>query len=215
MLKNYIILGPPGSGKGTQARKLADKLDYVYFGTGDLMRREAELNTALGLEFKKVWDEGKGKLISEELVQKFVAKKVDELEIDHGVVFDGYPRTIAQAEHLEKILSKKHINNVKVINLVVDAKLLVLRMQTRRVCDKCQTVFEDPNKNGITKCDRCGGNLVVRVEDQFAVLTKRIDVYNQQTLPLISFFKNKGTLINVDGNPSIEKVWENIQKVTT
>src|SRR3990167_9139194 len=129
----YIILGPPGSGKGTQAKKIAQKLGLVYFGTGDLMREEAQKSTPTGLEFKKVWEEGKGGLVSEELVQKFVETKINEINVSNGIVFDGYPRTIAQAEHLEGILKERGMDNLAVVNLVVAPESSIKRMSKRRV----------------------------------------------------------------------------------
>ena len=183
MSKVFIILGPPGSGKGTQAKKIAQKLGLVYFGTGDLMREEAQKSTPTGLEFKKVWEEGKDGLVSEELVQKFVETKINEIDVSNGIVFDGYPRTIPQAEHLEGILQEKRIDDLFVVNLVVAPESLKRRI--------------DEN----------------RVEDEPSVLKKRIEVYEKQTEPLIDYYQKNGELINIDGEPPIEEVWGEIQKV--
>ena len=186
MNKVFIILGPPGSGKGTQAKRIAQKLDLIYFGTGDLMRQEAEKATPMGLEFKKVWDEGRGGLVSEELVQKFVEGKINEIEVTKGVVFDGYPRTIPQAEHLEGILQERGIDHLFVVNLVVTPESSIKRMSKRRV---------DEN----------------RVEDEPSVFRKRIEVYQKQTAPLVDYYQKQGKLIDIDGEPPIEEVWEEIQ----
>jgi len=187
MTRNFILLGPPGSGKGTQARRLAQELGLIYFGTGDLMRQEAEKGTPIGLEFKKVWDRGKGELISEDLVQKFVGEKLMGFDLAKGMVFDGYPRTSGQAKRLEGILKEKKIDNLQVINLVVAPKLLIQRMWKRKT---------DEN----------------RLEDQPEVMAKRINVYQKETAPLIAYYQKKGNLINIDGEPSIEEVWEEIEE---
>lgn len=213
MAKVYIILGAPGSGKGTQAKRLAQKLGLIYFGTGDLMREEAKKATPLGLEFKKVWDEGKGGLVSEELVQKFIGEKIKEINESDGIVFDGYPRTIAQAEHLGRIFKEKGIHDLQVINLVVKADSLIQRTQKRRICASCNKIFRDALAEGLTKCDECGGQLIQREEDMPEVLSKRIDVYEKQTTPLIDYYQKTGKLINIDGEPPIDEVWEEIEKV--
>jgi len=185
MNKYYIILGPPGSGKGTQAKKLAQKLGYFYFGTGDLMREEIERGTPLGLEFKKALENGK--LVKDDVVAKFVGQKLGELNITEGIIFDGYPRTATQAEYLNNILNEKKINNLRVINLVVSSKSLVSRMLKRSIDEK-------------------------RVDDKPEVIAHRIEVYDKQTKPLLEYYKKQGNLINIDGEPTIDKVWEKIKK---
>lgn len=212
MKKYFIILGPPGSGKGTQAKKLAQKLSYIHFGTGDLMRKEAEKGTPLGLQFKKVWKKGKGELVSEDLVQKFVAQKIHELDISKGVVFDGYPRTVSQANHLFRILKEKSIDNLVVFNLVVNTDELIKRLETRRVCQGCKRVFQDPDSLGITDCNDCEGKLIQREEDKSEVIRRRIEIYNKQTAPLIDFYQKTNNLIEINGNPPIKEVWAEIQE---
>jgi len=206
---NFIILGPPGSGKGTQAKKLAQELGLIYFGTGDLMRDEIENGTAFGLESKKVIEEGK--LVDDALVEKFVDQRLNELEIQKGIVFDGYPRTIGQARHLEKFLKEKKFDHLRVFNLVAKSQSLIARMQKRRICQDCGKIFRDAVGEGITACDQCRGQLILRDDDKPEVLKHRIDIYDQQTKPLIDFFQGKGVLINIDGEPSIEAVWEEIK----
>ncbi len=211
--QNFIILGPPGSGKGTQAKRLAEKLGEIYFGTGDLMRVEAEKGTPLGLEFKKVM--ASGKLVSDELVEKFVEQKLNEIDTSKGLVFDGYPRTVAQAEYLDEFLKKKGIGNLKVLNLVVKAESITHRMLKRRICQSCGKIYQDAVGEGLTRCDFCQGNLTPRHDDDPEVVGKRIEVYTSQSAPLIEYFKGHGQLIDIDGEPPIEEVWENIEKVTS
>lgn len=203
--KHLIILGPPGSGKGTQAKLLQEKFGLFFFGTGDLMRKEAESNSEIGQKFQAVWDKGEGGLVSSELINEFVNLKLQKLDKEKGIIFDGYPRTIQQAENLEKVLQILP-ENLIVLNIEVSKDLLVERMETRRVCGKCKKIFFRPTDNNIQKCDDCGGELIQRQEDQPEVIRKRIEVYEAETKPLVEFYKAHGTLINIDGNPPIDKV---------
>lgn len=207
--KTYIILGPPGSGKGTQAKRLAQSLGLIHFGTGDLMREEAEKGTPLGLEFKKIIEEGK--LVSDNLVEQFVSQKLEELDMSRGIVFDGYPRTIVQAKYLEQLLGKKGVNNLIVLNLVVKPKSLIERMQKRRICSKCRKIFQDSVSEGQIKCDVCGGRLVLRNDNKPEVLSKRIEVYQEQTAPLVAYYQSKDNFIEIDGEPPIDEVWKEIE----
>lgn len=210
MVNVFIILGAPGSGKGTQAKRLAQKLGLVYFGTGDLMRQEVEKATPIGMEFKEVLQ--RGGLVNDNLVEKFVSQKLEELNIDKGIVFDGYPRTISQAEYLENIIHKKGLEKLKVLNLTVKPESLIARMQKRRICEKCGKVFRDAVDEGRTTCD-CQGQLIIRDDDKPEVVRQRIEVYEKQTAALIDYYQKQGKLINVDGEPPIDEVWEEIQKI--
>lgn len=209
---NYIFLGPPGSGKGTQAKKLAERLKLFYFGTGDLMREEAERGTEFGKIFKSVWDQGKGKLVDEEIVEKFVEGKIKEkAKSAENLVFDGFPRTIRQTKLLEKHIPINK-ETFKVININVSTQSLTRRMETRRVCESCDKIFFKPEENGVRNCDVCGGKLVRRQEDAPEVIRERIKVYEDETKPLIAYYREKGILIDIDGEPPIEKVTEEINQ---
>ena len=205
-MKNYIFLGPPGSGKGTQAKILAEKSGAFYFGAGDLMRKEAELGTEYGKKFKEIWDKGEGLLVPEEISDGFLEAKLREIQ-GKQVIFDGFPRTIKQAEMLGKYFPYE---NIEVINILLDDDELMLRATTRRVCKKCQKIFFRADLSGITKCDACGGDLIQRQEDTPEVVKKRIEVYNNETKPLIDYFEEKGNLINIDGAPPILEVTREI-----
>lgn len=207
-MKNYIFLGPPGSGKGTQAKLLAEKLGAFYFGAGDLMRKEAKSGTEYGKKFQAIWDEGKGLLVPEEISDGFLENKLKEIQ-GKQVIFDGYPRTMEQAQMLEKYFPSE---NIIVINISLDDEALVLRATTRRVCEKCGKIFLHADLSGITLCDVCGGNLVQRQEDTEEIVKKRIEVYNNETKPLIDHFENEGILINIDGEPPIEDVTAEINQ---
>lgn len=210
---NYIFLGPPGSGKGTQAKNLASEKNLFLFGAGDLLREEAERGTEFGKKFKAVWDRGKGELVDPELINEFLGSKIKEIGLDKGFVFDGYPRSIVQSKFIEKVFENTSAK-FKVINIYVSAEKLIERMKTRRVCEKCSKVFFKPEENGIRNCDVCGGGLIRRQEDAPEVIRERIKVYDTETKPLVSYYKEKGILVDIDGEPPIDEVWEEIKKVT-
>lgn len=209
MTKFIIILGPPGSGKGTQAKTFSKNFNLLYFGTGDLMRQEAKKGTDLGKKFQTVWDKGKGELVRDELVEELVESKLEGLDFKKGIIFDGYPRTIKQAEKLTELLNIKP-KELIVLNIQVSSPLLMNRTTTRRVCNECNKIFFQPEKRGIKTCDKCGGMLLQRQEDKIEIVKKRIEVYEEQTKPLIDYYKNNATFINIDGSPSIQKVTEEI-----
>lgn len=204
---NYILLGPPGSGKGTQAEKLTKKLNAYYFGMGNELRKEAKKDTELGQKFQAVWDKGEGQLVPPALIGEFIKQKITEFPKDKEIVFDGFPRNISQAQEVEKIMP---IENALIINIEVNEDDLIKRMTTRRVCEYCDKVFFRPDITGITKCDRCKGNLIQRQEDREDVIRKRIDVYNKETKPMIDYLARKNNIININGNPPIKDVEKDI-----
>ncbi len=203
--KNVILMGPPGSGKGTQAKNLAEHLGVYYFGTGDLMRQEAKNGTEYGKIFQQVWDHGQGELVPDEITEKFVEEKFSQIDFGQGVVFDGYPRTLHQAIQLERKFTEAGEDFI-VLDIEVADKSLVDRMATRKVCHECGKIFFHADLQHITDCSKCGGALFKRQEDEPAVVQKRLDVYEHQTKPLIDFFTKQGKLVTIDGEPPIEEV---------
>jgi len=203
-------MGPPGSGKGTQAKNLAEKFDAFYFGTGDLMREEAKKQTEYGKIFQAVWDKGKGELVPDEIVEKFVGEKFAAIDFGQGVIFDGFPRTLNQAKHLEKVFTQKNEDFI-VIDIEVSDESIIQRMAKRRVCADCGKIYIDDAS--LNQCVKCGGSLIRRQEDEPEVVQKRLDVYEAQTKPLIDFFNSEGRLITVDGEPSIEVVEQEIERI--
>lgn len=211
MTKNIILMGPPGSGKGTQAKNLAEHFGYSYFGTGDLMREEVRQGSEYGKIFQKVWDHGQGELIPDDTVADFIDEKFINLDFSHGVVFDGFPRTLHQAKVLERdfrLLRQDFI----VIDVEVSDKSLVERMANRKVCDGCGKIFFNADQRGINGCSKCDGKLYRRQEDEPEVVKKRLDIYEHQTKPLIDFFKAEGKIITIDGEPPIEDVEKELIK---
>lgn len=209
MNKVIIIFGPPGSGKGTQAEKIVQKYGFSYFGTGDLIREEAGKETEIGQKFREILTDGKGRLVPDELIEQFVTGKLKSIDLNKGVVFDGYPRTINQANSLKNILL-----GIKPSTLIlkVDPSAVINRVLTRRICENCEKIFENPEKQGIVKCDACGGNLIQRTDDNAEVIKSRIDIYEKETAPLIDFYQKEGKIIEIDSNPPIEDVWQEIQQ---
>ena len=204
-------MGPPGSGKGTQAKNLAEHFNFLYFGTGDMMREEAKYKTEFGKIFQAVWDHGKGELIPDEVVENFLEEKLNNLDYKTGVVFDGFPRTISQAKMLEGKLKQKNQDFV-VFDIEVSNETLIERMATRKVCTECKKIFFRADLSGIKVCDKCNGELHRRQEDEPEVVEKRLDVYEHETKPLIEFFSSEGKLITIDGEPQIDQVEKDIIK---
>lgn len=204
-MQSYIFLGPPASGKGTQAKDLAHLLGLVYFGTGDLMREEAKKQTQYGKIFTNVWDQGRGSLVDDDITLDFVKSKVEEMGTDKGFVFDGFPRTLKQAQFLDQILD----HHLTVFNIDVSEETIVSRSSTRKVCENCGKIFFKPP---ITKksCEVCGSELIHRQEDTPEIVKKRLDIYNELTQPLIDYYKQKDMLISIDGEPNIGEVKEEI-----
>lgn len=199
-------MGPPGSGKGTQAKNLAQKLRAFYFGTGDLMREESKKNTEYGKIFQKIWDNGKGELVPDHIVAEFVADKFKHVDFGQGIIFDGFPRTIQQAQLLEKIFSDRREDYI-VLDIEVADESIVERMTSRRVCTDCGQIYIEGDAS---QCAKCNGKLVRRQEDESEVVKKRLAIYKEQTRPLVQYYKSKNKLFVVDGEPSIEIVEKEI-----
>lgn len=205
MKTKIVLLGPPGSGKGTQAERLDDELGLVRLSTGDMLREAVRNQTALGKEAQKYMDAGK--LVPNDLVIGLMKEKLSTLK--GGFILDGYPRTIEQADALASIV------DVDVaVNLDVDDDELVKRLTNRRSCAKCNNVyhliFKKPKKEG--KCDKCGEDLYQRSDDTEKTVRERLKVYRDNTFPLIEYYEKKGKLVNVDGEGDINDIFEDIKK---
>lgn len=196
---NIILLGAPGAGKGTQASKIVDAYKLPHISTGDIFRENIKNQTPIGLLAKSYID--KGALVPDEVTCKIVEERISREDCKNGYMLDGFPRTIAQAEALDKITK---INFV--INIDVDFSLLLDRLCGRRVCKDCGESYHITRLNGETKCARCGGDLYQRKDDNPETVQSRLDVYNAQTAPLIEYYTNKGVIFNVDGSTTPEAV---------
>lgn len=208
-----IMLGAPGAGKGTQAKKIAEKYQIPHISTGDIFRANIKNGTALGMEAKSYMD--KGALVPDELTVRILLDRVAQEDCKNGYVLDGFPRTIPQAEVLEKELTKLGDKVDHAINVDVPDENIVRRMSGRRACLNCGATYHiehvPPKKEGV--CDKCGSELVLRDDDKEETVKKRLAVYHEQTQPLIDFYTERQVLKTVDGTKSTEDVFDSIVKI--
>ena len=200
---NIILLGAPGAGKGTQAFKITDHYSLPHISTGDIFRENIKNQTEIGLQAKSYIDQGL--LVPDEVTCKIVEGRIVKEDCQKGYMLDGFPRTIAQAEALDKIT-----NIDLVINIDVDFSLLLDRLCGRRVCKDCGESYHISRLNGAVTCARCGGELYQRKDDNPETVSKRLTVYKAQTAPLIDYYTKKGLLFNVKSNTTPEDVFEKI-----
>jgi adenylate kinase len=211
---NLILLGPPGAGKGTQAKRLYDRHQLVQLSTGDMLRAEAASGSALGKQAKQVMEAGQ--LVSDEIVIGIIDKRIDAPDCKSGFVLDGFPRTEKQAIALDEMLTRKGKKIDGVIELAVDEDALVERISGRFACAKCgagyHDTFQPPKKQGV--CDVCGGTEFTRRKDDNAETVKaRLKAYREQTAPILPYYKKKGLLRRVDGMADPDAVTRDIEGV--
>lgn len=194
-----ILLGAPGAGKGTQANIIKEKFDIPQISTGDMLRAAVKAGTPLGLAAKKVMDAGE--LVSDDIIIGLVKERIAQPDCKNGFLFDGFPRTIPQAEALDEM----GIKIDKVIDIEVSDEKIVGRMSGRRVCPDCgasyHTEYKKPEKEGI--CNSCGAELIIRKDDKPEVVLDRLSVYHEQTEPLKEYYKAKGILNEVEGQEEV------------
>jgi len=200
------FLGPPGAGKGTQARELAREWNVPHVATGDMLRDAAAAGTPLGREAKGYMD--KGALVPDDVIIRMIAERLRRPDAGRGFLLDGFPRTIAQAEGLEHLLKDLGQPLERVVYFDVSEPELLRRLTGRRVCRSCQTAFHlvsaPPTKAGV--CDRCGGQLYQREDDSEATVRHRLGVYARQTAPLLDWYRGRGLLVSVPGEGPIETI---------
>jgi len=205
-----VFLGAPGVGKGTQAELIASRFHQPKISTGDILREAVRNKTALGLQAKARLDQGK--LVPDEVVVGIVKEKLAEPMSAKGFILDGFPRTIRQAEDLDELLRSRGERLDRVVNFVVPRDELVRRLTGRRSCSKCQAIFHvetnPPRRDGI--CDRCGGELVQRSDDKKETVEARLSVYEQQTAPLVDYYRQRDLLSELDGSGRIEAVHQRL-----
>ncbi|MTI71175.1 MAG: adenylate kinase [Firmicutes bacterium] len=207
-----ILLGPPGAGKGTQASGIVEKYSIPHISTGDIFRKNIKEGTELGNKAKDYMD--KGLLVPDDLVVAIVKDRLTEDDCKEGFLLDGFPRTVAQADALDNELKNLDCKLDRALNIQVEKEELVERITGRRICKDCGATYHikynPPKADGI--CDKCGGELYQRKDDTVDTVTKRIEVYFNQTSPLIDYYTKKNILTNIDGEQSIDDVFEDIVK---
>ena len=208
-----IMLGAPGAGKGTQAKMIAEKYSIPHVSTGDIFRANIKNGTELGMEAKRYMDQGQ--LVPDELTVKILLDRVAQADCKNGYVLDGFPRTIPQAEVLDKALTEQNESIDFAIDVNVPDENIVNRMSGRRACLSCGATYHikynAPKKDGI--CDTCGNALVLRDDDQPETVLKRLTVYHEQTQPLIEYYTKKNVLKTVDGTVDMKDVFAAIVKI--
>lgn len=196
-----ILLGPPGAGKGTQSRTITKKLGIPHISTGDILRQASSQKTPLGLKAKNYMD--RGHLVPDDLMINLIKERIKKEDCKKGFLLDGFPRTIPQAKALEKI---SHID--KVIKLRIESEVAVERLSGRRTCKDCgamyHVIYISPKREGI--CDKCGGELIIREDDRKEAILERLEVYREETRPLIKYYEKKGLLVIIDGGRAKQEV---------
>lgn len=207
---DFILLGPPGAGKGTQAKLMIDKWQIPQVSTGDILRAAVREGTPLGVEANRFMD--RGELVPDRVVIGIIAERLKEDDAAEGFILDGFPRTIPQAEALQGILQDLGRNIDHVISIDVDDEELVTRLTGRRMCKGCgesfHVVFNPSAKEGV--CDRCKGELYQRDDDKEETIRQRLRVYGEQTRPLIAYYEKQGKVRRINGTGSIEEIFSRI-----
>jgi adenylate kinase len=203
---NFVLLGPPGAGKGTQAKLIVEKYNIVHLSTGDMFREAQKHDKELAALMSS------GHLIPDEVVINMVKNRLKKDDVVKGFLLDGFPRTVVQAEELGKMLKAENKEIAAVFYIEISSQEAVKRISGRRVCGGCGATFNvalHPSKNK-DLCDKCNGGLIHRADDKEDVVRERLEVYEKQTKPLIAYYKNEGLLVNIDGLKSEEEVFGQI-----
>jgi len=207
----YILLGPPGAGKGTQAKKMVADYGIVHISTGDIFRENIKNETELGKEVKGIL--ARGELVSDDLTNGIVFDRLSKDDCANGFLLDGYPRNLVQARALDEWLEENDLKVDHVLDIQADPDLLVERVSGRRVCPKCGHSYhitnEPPKVEGV--CDVCGTNIIQRPDDKEETIKSRIDIYEKQTKPLVEYYENQGKILYFDGNKSIDEVYNDVK----
>ncbi len=209
---NLVLLGPPGAGKGTQAKMMIDHYGIPQISTGDILRAALKERTSLGLKAKEYMD--KGLLVPDEVVIDIIKDRLKEDDCQNGYILDGFPRTVAQAQALDRVLAAMNSGIDHVISIEVEKGELIKRLTGRRTCRQCgrgyHVIFDPPLNKDL--CDKCQGELYQRDDDNEDTVRNRLEVYDSQTFPLIQFYKEKGLVRSIDGQGGIQQIFDRIVK---
>ena len=209
---NLVVLGKQGAGKGTQCKRLVDDYAIPQISTGDILRAAVKAGSPLGKEVSGVLESGG--LVSDELVNKLVLDRMNQDDAKRGALFDGFPRTLTQAEALDALLGDDGVKLV--LNLDVSTDLVTERLSSRRVCQECGTIYRDSDIEAISgTCEKCGGDVIQRADDQPEAIRKRLDLYERDTAPLLAFYEKRGLLVTVNGDQTPEQVTTAIRQVVS
>lgn len=207
---NIVLMGLPGAGKGTQADKIVEKYEIPHISTGDMFRAAIKDGTELGLKAKAFMDEGA--LVPDEVTIGIVRERLSKADCEEGFLLDGFPRTVPQAEALDALLADMNKDVEHVLNIQVEQEELIKRLTGRRICKVCGTayhlIFNPPQKDGV--CDKDGGELYQRADDNPETVSNRLEVNMKQTQPLLDYYGNKGVLTNINGQQDIHKVFADL-----
>lgn len=208
-----LIMGPPGAGKGTQALLIKQAYHIPHISTGEMFREAISNNTPLGLKAKEIISYGN--LAPDDITIQLVTEKLHSIDYKKGFLLDGFPRTLFQAQKLDEILKELSIKIDAVINIVVDQDVLIDRIVGRRTCKNCQAAYHvktlKPKIEGV--CDICGSELIQRKDDTYATVLNRFKIYDEETKPIIEYYKKQNLIKNVNGEESIEMIFENIKNL--
>jgi len=204
------MVGMPGAGKGTQAKKISQKFNIIHISTGDILRNEIKKETLLGVEADEYLK--KGNLVPDDVIIEIIKSEIIRDESRSGFLMDGFPRNLEQAVMFSTILDELGLELDKVINIVVDKNEIIKRLNSRRVCINCKRIysFDNLDDKNIAKCPHCGGKLVKRKDDSADIIKKRLAVYEKETKPLIDYYDSKNLLVNIDGMGTEQEVTERI-----
>jgi len=208
---NFIIIGPSGSGKGTQAEFISQNFGgQKHLVMGELLREIAGGETDLGKKIKKTINQGKW--VEDKVVNQVIKETLEVIDKNKGVILDGYPRTVEQARYLDELFKRLDRTHPIVVNLIVLPKSVVYRLLNRKVCDKCGMLYHPPESLSETECKKCGGKLVRREDDTEEVIKKRLSEFHEKAKDVIEYYREKGKVVDIDGEPAISEVSSQIKK---
>ncbi len=208
-----VILGPPGSGKGTQAKIISEMYGIPHINTGDLLREEVAKGTEVGRIAKPYMDQGK--LVPDDVITRMLEERLSQEDCKGGFILDGYPRNLHQVDLLDEILKRLGVDLDCVLNILIDDEVVVRRLTTRRICSVCGAIYnlinKPPKKEGV--CDICGGRLIQRDDDREEVIRRRLEVYKEQSEPVLERYRKRGLVRDIRGDVGLEALPEEIKRV--